>query len=247
MATSATVKMFAPPAGGGAIQTQFSGTVYVGTDGTVTVNAQDVPTMVALGYQFAVAGHNFWSTPGAPVAASATVTVSSAALSNGTLTIAAQPDVPRQLAAVVFPGTLNITAGTLTYTYQANDGTVQVDVLSLVMGSQAAGTAGGTLNTTKGVERLISAVVAGLSGGASPGIQVGTNNYLGVPVPPRFVDFALVSEKKTTPTTGSLGLTVGSDDTVSTNLISTGALVSPTTAPDGTHWISFGYTFNSPG
>jgi hypothetical protein len=167
-------------------------------------------------------------------------------LTNGSLAIAAQPDVCRQVAAVIFPGSVGITAGTLTVTYTANDGTTQVDALSLVAASQSAGAAGSTVGTTKGVLRLTSAVVSGLTGGQSPGIYAGTNNYLGVPVPPRFVDWALTAEKKITPTVGTLGLTVPSDETISTTVIATGALVSPTQAPDGTHGLSFGYTVTYP-
>jgi hypothetical protein len=68
---------------------------------------------------------------------SAGVTVASTSLTAGTLTIAAQTDVPRQLAAIIYPGTTSITAGSLVYTYTANDSTAQVDTLSLVMASQA--------------------------------------------------------------------------------------------------------------
>ena len=78
-------------------------------------------------------------------------------------------------------------------------------------------------------------------------IQIGTNNYLAVPAPPRFVDFAVTSEKKTTPTAGTLGLSVPSDDTVPTLLITAGALVTPSTVPDGTHQLSFGYNVTYPG
>jgi hypothetical protein len=246
MTTTQTVRMFAPAGSGGQIQAP-NGTYYVGADGTVTVNAADAASLQALGYQFAVTEHKAYNFPGAPVAASATVTVSSTSLTAGSLTVAAQPDVPRQLQAVVFPGTTPITAGILTFAYTANDGTAQTDALSLVMTSQVAGTAGGTLATTKGVERLSSVVVSGVSGGNSPGVQVGTNGYLAVPVTPRFVDFAVTSEKKVTPSAGTLGLSVPSDDTVPTNIITAGALVSTTTAPDGTHGLSLGYNYTYPG
>jgi hypothetical protein len=239
MATTQTVKMFAPAGVGGQIQAG-NGTYYVGSDGTVTVNAGDVASLAALGFEFAVTDHrNFMFPP--PVAQSTSQSVSSTSLTVGTLTIAAQPDVARQLQAIVYPGTSFITAGTLTFVYTANDGTTQTDVLFLTgMASQTAGSAGATLATTKGVERLTSITVAGLTGGTSPGIQVGTNNYLGVPVPPRFVDFAVTSEKKVT-------VLVPADDTVPTLVIASGALVTPTTVPDGTHWLSFGYNVTYPG
>lgn len=245
MATNQTVRMFAPTGVGGQIQA-INGTYFVGADGTVYVNAADVQYMQSLGFQFALSDHRIFTTPGAPVAASTSVTVSSVSLTVGSLTVAAQPDVPRQLQAIVYPGTVAISAGVLTMTYTANDGTTQVDALSLVMGTQAAGTAGGTLFTTKGVERLASAIVSGLTGGVSPGIVVGSNGYIAVPVPARFVDFAPTMEKKMTPTAGTLGLSVPSDDTVPT-LYTSGGLISPTTAPDGTHWLSLGYNVVFPG
>lgn len=246
MATNQTVRMFAPAGVGGLIQAP-NGTYNVASDGTVTVNAADASYLFGLGFQFALTDHRVYTTPGAPVLASAVVTVSSVALGNGTLTIAAQPDVARQLQAVVFPGTPGITAGTLTYLYTANDGTTQSDVLSLVTGPQAAGVAGNTLATSKGVERLTSATVAGLVGGNSPTIEVGTNTYIAVPVPPRFVDWAVTKETKITPTNGTLGLTVPADDTLPTTVLAAGALVSPTTAPDGTRQLSFGYNVTFPG
>lgn len=247
MSTTQTVKLFAPPGVGGQIQAS-NGTYFVASDGTVTVNAADVASLVSLGFEFAVTDHRIYAFPGAPVASSATTTVSSTSLTVGSLTIANQPDVPRQLQAVVFPGTSSITSGTLTYVYTANDGTTQTDVFPLTgMASQTAGSAGATLATTKGVERLTSATVAGLTGGTSPGVQVGTNNYLGVPVPPRFVDFAVTSEKKASPAVSSTGLSVPSDDAVPTLVIAAGALVTPTTVPDGTHQLSIGYNVTYPG
>jgi hypothetical protein len=67
------------------------------------------------------------------VSATAGRIVASVALANGALAIANQPDTARQVDARVDPGAAAITAGTLTVTYAANDGTAaQVDVLSLV-------------------------------------------------------------------------------------------------------------------
>jgi hypothetical protein len=247
MATASTVKLFAPVGVGGLIQAP-NGTYVVASDGTVVVNAADVQYLMSLGFEFAVTDHRIYNTPGAPAAQSAIVTVSSTSLTVGTLTIAAQPDVARQLQAIIYPGTSAITAGVLAFTYVANDGTTQVDSFALTgMASQAAGAAGATLSTTKGVEQLTSAVITGLTGGTTPGVAVGTNNYLAVPVPPRFVDVAFTSGKKVTPTAGTLGLAVPSFNTLSTSLITSGALYSPQTAPDGTHALSIGYTVTYPG
>jgi hypothetical protein len=236
----ATVKMFAPAGSGGSIQTNNSGTVFVQSDGTVTVNALDALTLIALGYQFAVSDHRCYSTPlwgssasvvaGMP-AANATIIAGSAALSNGSVTISAQPDVPRQLQFVVIPGTSAITAGSLTVTYVGNDGQTHADALSLV----TAASTNSTITTTWGVETLTSAVVAGLTGGASPTLMGGTNNAIAVPLPPRAVDFALTKV-----------LVDGVNSTTTTVTTSTG-LVTLATAPNGLHQYGLGYSFVYPG
>lgn len=241
MTTTQTTRMYAPTGVGGVIQAP-NGTYFVASDGSVTVNAADVRYLTDLGFVFSTTEHRVFTFPGAPVASSATVTVTSTSLTAGSLTIAAQPDVCRQLQVRTDPGTTAITAGSLVMTYTANDGTTQVDTLSLI--TAASTTA--TLTTTKGVEVLSSAVISGVTGGTTPGIQIGTNNYLGVPVPPRFSNFTVTSEKKITPTAGTLGLTVPSNDTVPTALVTTGALILPTTAPNGTIGLSFGYNFTFP-
>jgi hypothetical protein len=243
---AATVKMFAPTGAGGMIETANSGNVFVATDGTVSVNPADVKDLMALGYQFALTTHDWYTTPCAPAAASAAVTVASAALSNGSLTIAAQPDVPRQLQAIVNPGTTAISAGNLALSYTANDGAPQVDNFSLVMvAGAAAGTIKATFQTSKGVEHLASAVVSGVVGGTTPAIQIGTNALLALPVSPRFQDFAVTKETAIAVAATS-GLSTGTDETVGT-VTASGGLIAPTTAPDGTHALSFGYNYVSPG
>lgn len=244
------VKMFAPAGFGGSIQTANSGTVFVQSDGTITVSALDVSDMVRLGFQFAVAGHDRALIAG-PAILNGTVAVGSVALANGTLTIAAQPDVPRQLAAVVYPGTTSITAGNLALTYVGNDGLTQIDSLSLVCANQASlAVAGLTVTSTKGVEHLTSAVVTALAGGTTPGIQIGTNNFLAVPVPPKFVDFAVTKEStiKGTVTSSSQCLSIAADEAIaSVTVVASGALVSPVTAPNGTLSYSVDYNHLSPG
>lgn len=239
MATTQTVKMFAPTGVGGLIQAP-NGTYVVASDFTLSANAADVQFLLGLGFQFAITDQRSVMFL-APLSSNATVTVGSTSLTAGSLTIAAQPDQPRQLQAVVFPGGA-ITAGTLTFTYTANDGTTQVDALSLVMASQAAGVAGATLATTKGVQRLTSAVVASVTGGSTPGVQVGTNNFLAVPVPPRFVDFAPTYDKKATSATATF-----TDEAVPTVFSTAGALITPTTNPNSTLCFSLGYNVTYPG
>ena len=95
---------------------------------------------------------------------------------------------------------------------------------------------------------LTSAVVSGVpaAAAANAGIQVGTNATVAVPVDPGFVDFTVLKETKITPTAGTLGLTVPADETIGT-VNSTGAMITPTQAPDGTHALSFEYTYVFPG
>ena len=235
MSTNQTVRMFAPVGIGGLIQAP-SGTYNVGSDGTVTVNAADVQYLQTLGFQFAVSDHRQYNTLGPPAAANATVTVASVALSAGSLTIAAQPDVPRQLAVVLFTGGAAVTAGSLVATYTANDGTTQVDTINL------SGTSVSTASftTSKGVEHLTSAVVVAPSGGTSPGIQIGTNNYLAVPIVPRSVDFAVTKETEYGSTNNPV------DKAVSTNVLGTG-LYAPTATLSNSAWIGIGYDFTFPG
>lgn len=246
MTVTTNVRLFAPPGAGGVIQTANSGNVFVQSDGTVTVNAQDAPDLIKLGYEWAVLGHNFFTLQGPAVGAVA-ATVTSTSLTVGTYAIAAQPDYPRQLAIQTSPGTTSITAGTLVAVYVANDGTTQTDSFSLVQSAQAAAnTIGMTQTTTKGVEHVVSFTVSGLTGGTSPGIQVGTNNFLAMPLPPRFVDFAVTKETKILPTAGSLGLQVASDETIG-SVVASGGLIQPTTLPATSFGLSFGYSYMSPG
>ena len=208
MSSTTSVKLFAPASAGGSIQTPNSGVVFVASDGTVSVQAQDVAALIAAGFQFAVTAHRQYNTPGAPAIASANNIVSSVALSTGSLTIAAQPDVARQLAVVVNSGTVSLSSGLVTLVYAANDGTTVTDSLGFA--------------------------------------TIGTNATLALPVDPRFVDFAVTKETKVTPTAGTLGLSVPADETVGT-VTASGGLIAPTTAPNGTTQLSFGYSYTYPG
>ena len=232
--TTQTVRMFAPVGIGGLIQAP-NGTYYVGSDGTVTVNAADVQYLQGIGFGFAVTDHRVYNTLGPPAAANATVTVASVALSAGSLTIAAQPDIPRQLAIVLFTGGAAVTAGSLVATYTANDGTTQVDTINL------SGTSVSTASftTSKGVEHLTSAIVVAPSGGTSPGIQIGTNSYLAVPITPRAVDFVVTKETEYGSTNNP------TDVTVSAN-VKAGGLYAPTTSLSNSGWIGIGYDFTAP-
>lgn len=212
--------------------------------GQIVAAAIDVADLLKDGCQFEMTAHRTYNTPGPPVAPSSSIIINSQTLVAGaTLTIAAQPDVPRQLQAVCTTGTGTLTAGSVALNYAANDGTTQTDVLNFGA-ADVTGTV--TLTTTKGVEHLNSAVVGSpVIGGTGPTVVLGTNAYIALPLEPGQVNFAVTKETKITPTNGTLGLSVPADETVSTLTVSTG-LISPTTAADGTHSFSFGYTYNYP-
>jgi hypothetical protein len=215
---------------GGVIQTQFSGNVQAGSDNSITVDTRDAPALLAAGATYINNVVRRAVITPAPVLATAARIVASTALANGTLSIANQPDVPRQLALRVVSGTSPITAGTATLTYVGNDGQSTVDAVSLV----AVGTTTTTTNTSKAASLVNSVVVAGLVGGASPLVQVNDTNSLGLPVDPGFVDFAVFQEAVDNANVG-----------IGTVAASAGSIIS-STAPNGTHVYSYGYSYSSP-
>lgn len=255
----ATVNMIAAAGSAFASQIQASrstppatGATYVpdATGYVANVDVRDIDLMEKAGFVIAGKAHRVYSPLAYPAAASQAVTFASAALSNGTMTVAAQPDVPRQLQAIINPGTTAITAGTLALNYLANDGTTQVDNLSLIMAAGAAATTiKATLATTKGVEHMTSMIVTGLVGGTSPAIQVGTNTAIALPVDVGFspATFVITKESKVTMTvSGTLTAQIPADEAVGT-VTTTGALVVPTTVPAAGIGYVFHYTYAYPG
>lgn len=230
---SPTVKLYSPI--GGPIQTLFSGTVAPSAiDGSIVVNSQDVPFLLAAGCLYLDTLHPYYTPGFAPAAGSATLFLASTALTNTTFAIAAQVDVPRQGAIAVVPGAAAITAGTLTLTYTAHDGTTQVDTFSLVTPAST------TLNlvTTKGIEVMTSMVTAGVVGGSSPTITIGTNNTLGLPVEAPSSVVVVTKEVHT-----GVNATIGT--VVSNGGIAQG-LFTPSAAPNGTITYGFWYNYESP-
>jgi hypothetical protein len=240
-AAQITASRATPPATGATYIPDASG--YV-----ANVDVRDIDLMEKAGYQIAAKAHRVY-TCYMPAAASQAVTVASVALSNGTLTIAAQPDVARQLQVIINPGTTAITAGNLAITYLANDGTAaQVDNFSMIMAAGgAAGTITATFKTTKGVEKLTAAVVTAMAGGTSPAIQVGTNAVIALPVDPGFAStqFSVNSEKKVT-AVATTATQIPVDEAVGT-VTAAGALIAPTTAPNAATGYVFTYTYAYPG
>lgn len=216
---------------GGLVQGNF-GNYTQASDGTFTVDTRDAPSMLALGMNYISKPVRTYVLPAAPLVATSGQIVASAALSNGGLTIANQPDVIRPLNVVIGTGTAPITAGTLSMTYAANDGTLaQVDVFSLAL----LASAGNTIVTTKGVQKLATAIVGGLAGGTSPFIHIDTTAAVSVPVDVGAVDFSVFSEYLS-------GVLEAPGTIVTASL----GGITPTTAPNGTRTYSFGYSYFAP-
>ena len=214
---------------GGVVQGNF-GVYQAASDGTFLVDSRDVSAMLVLGLSYISNSSRFYTTTAAAAASSGRI-VSSAALSNGAASIANQPDIPRQVVAVIGTGTTAISAGTVSVTYTGNDGQSTVDVLSAITPAST----NRTLTLSKGVGQVASVSIAGLVGGTSPFIHMDTTTMLTLPVDPGAVDVAVYKENVD-----------GANETVGT--LSTTVLggITPTTAPNGTHTYSFGYTFTAP-
>ena len=200
-------------------------------NGSITnILPNDVVGLLAAGCTFGSKRVETYS-PGAVKAASAAGIVSSVALSSGSLTIAAQPDVPRPLNVVVFPGTTAITAGQVLLTYADDQGGTTLDTLSVTTGAST----NLTVSTSKGVASLTSAVVSGVTGGVSPGIEIGTT-----------ATFSLLAD------VGASGITVfkstidNAHDSTGTQSTTYPRFFTPGTAPNGTHTYTVGYSFFSP-
>jgi hypothetical protein len=241
----ANVKMFAPAGAGGSIVTQYSGVVFVAADGTVTVNAADAPQLIAAGYQFAISAHGYALITN-PQALNTISIVASVALTAGltTLSTAHQPDVPRQIIGVLLNSTMSLAAAAqVQYNYIANDGTSQTDTFNMQSGANNQS----TYFSSKAVEYLTSVITSGINANtAAAGFLVGTNAFLGVPVPQRFVDFTVVSSKQTN---GATATNVWTDNsTTATSTI--GAMIAGgagAISQANTLVMGFGYNYTYPG
>lgn len=216
---------------GGQIVQQALPGVVVPANGIITVDSSNIAALLAAGATYVNSSFGRQLISPAPRVASAGRLVASVALANGTLTIANQPDVPRQAALRIDTGTSGITAGNVALTYVANDGTVQVDNISAVLPASTLA----TTNTSKGVVQMNSAIVTGLVGGASPLVQLNDTNSLSVMVDPGFVDFAVVAEVDDTAVSTAIG-----------TVASSAASITPTATPNGTHTYLIYYGWNAP-
>jgi hypothetical protein len=215
---------------GGTLQLPFSGVIQVPSDGIITVDSRDATVLLRQGASYVTSAARYATYIG-PIAGAAGQLVASTSFANGTLSIANQPDFPRQASVRIWPGTVAITGGQAAVSYTANDGTTQTDIVSGIGGATTAI----SVNLSKGVVHLNSVIVTGVAGGATPGIQVDTLNRLAALVDAGFVDFSM------------LGLSV---DNASVGLVTTfpaSGVFQPSTVPNGTHSYGFSFKFNAPG
>lgn len=215
---------------GGKVTLPYTGVINVPANGIVTIDTRDIVTVLAEGGQLNRAIGRLLAVS-APLAATAGKFVASTAMSNGTKSIANQPDVPRQAQLVVAPGTSGITAGNASISYYDNSMTLRTDTFSLIMpATTIASTA-----LSYGVSFFETGlIVAGVSGGASPGIQIDSTGALAMSVDNNFTNFNVVADWL-----NAASVTVGT-------VASTSACYTPTSAPNGTKNYSFGYTYSAP-
>ena len=223
----ATVKMNASTIGG-TIMLSNTGTVVVPADGIITVDVRDAVDVLRMGgaYLQSMTRSQY---VGAPAAGAAGKFVASASFANGTLTVAAQPDVPRLASVRVDPGTTAITSGNVAVTYVGNDGQTITDNISAVTGATTIV----STNTSRGVVHINSVVVTGVTGGASPGVQMDSLNSLAMLVDPGFVDFS------------ALKVTVDNADSGIASVQSSAACITPSTAPNATHTFGLAASYNA--
>ena len=214
---------------GGLVQGNF-GNYQAAADGTFTVDNRDAPALLTQGLSYVKQTSRSYTAPLAPAAATVGAVVASGALSNGSVSITAQPDVMRPVTFEVGTGTTAITAGTATIIYVGNDGQTDTDVFSLACALSSAV----TQTLSRGAVSITSVTIAGLVGGTSPWRRMSTTAAVSVPVDAGAVDFAVTREYDAGATIaiGALAVPLGS--------------VTPTTAPNGTVTYGFGYNFLSP-
>src|SRR5271168_540267 len=157
-----SIKLVAPAGTGGVVQGRSGVNYTVASDGTISnVQFLDVDGLLSSGWIYAVNRRGQYTTPGVPVAASASLFAGTTTLSAGNTITITQPDMGRQAQVVLIAGggsTTTLTAGILSLVYTANDTTVQTDNLNF--GALALGGTM-TLSSSKGVEHLISGTVVG--------------------------------------------------------------------------------------
>lgn len=232
MATPVTTVQMVPASSGmgGLIQGAF-GNYFPATDGSYTVDTRDAVTLLGRGMEYVSQASMNYTTPIAPAAATVAAIVASGALSNGTVAVTAQPDVPRQVNVEVGTGTTAITAGNVAVTYVGNDGQTGTDNITAVCALSAST----TQPLSRGVVSISSIVVSGLVGGTSPFIRLSTTASISLPIPAKGIDVGVTREYDAGAT-----VAVGAMSAV------TLATIAPTNAPNGTRTYSFVYSYVGP-
>jgi len=219
--------------------TAIGGTIYPGgsaaripvpANGRVTVTADIVVPLIVAGAKYVGSNARSQAILGAPRAASAGRIVASTALANGTLSIANQPDVPRQLSVRFDTGTSAVTGGNLALRYVGNDGVDTTENISAVAPASTLL----TVTTSKGVVSVTSAIVTGVAGGASPKIQVNDTNSLSVQVDPSFTGVVFNQTFADSVAEGQSAVA------------SSAASWTPSTTPNGTHTYGASYSYSAP-
>jgi hypothetical protein len=216
------ITMVAPAGSGGIVE--GSNQYTVNSDGTINgVAATDVVPLLRAGWRF-VSVFTTKAVFAAPNTASLVNVKAAATPANGTITIAAQPDVPRKLQVRVVIGTTTttaITAGTLTLVGVDQDGNAISEVLSLIANASV------TLKTKWAYAKLTSGTVASYAAagsGTGNTLGLGNANDLGIPTGQNVIDFTCFKETAFTIGTSGADETVGTVDPVART-------VAPTTAP----------------
>lgn len=114
---------------------------------------------------------------GAPILADVDRIVTAVDWGDGALTIAAQPDVPRNLTVTLTDANASITAGILTLVGEDAAGRVVTDIMDLTDGLTWVG--------TKIFAKVTSATISGTAGSVGAGVDqvtVGVGNVIGTPV-----------------------------------------------------------------
>ena len=218
---------------GGVVQGLY-GTYQSSSDGTFNVDARDAPPLLAKGAAYLSNRSGNYTTPVAPLAATAGRIIASGALSNGTISVSNQPDVMRQVNFVWGngSGTVPISAGNAAITYKANDGQSYTENVNLAV----AGTGTLTHSLLRGVISISPVVLTGVVGGTTPFRRLDNTASIAVPVDPMAQDYVTAAEA----VDGVFETGGWSDSTVSIGC------VSPLTAPNGTHLYSVFYNFVAP-
>lgn len=227
---SSTITIDASAIGGTIYPGGSAARIPVPASGRITVPSADAPIYVAAGAKYVSSNARSQTLSGPPRAGSAGRIVASTALANGTLSIANQPDVARQVAVRIDTGTSAITAGNVAVSYLANDGQATVDNLSAVAPASTLL----TQTTSKGVVSLTSVIVTNLAGGASPKIQADDTNSLSVQVDPSFSSVMFNQTFVDGAAEGQVAVA------------SSAASWTPSTTPNGTHTYSAVYSFSAP-